>query len=91
LPDKACPPDAGRGGRRGNSDAVSILSRGIQNAAARRLAVPNLTTTVLTMTITGVAADLRAAFGGGESGRPGRASAPTRRPAGWRAFPARKG
>lgn len=31
----------------------------MQNAAARRLAVPDLTTTVLTMTITAVAADLR--------------------------------
>ena len=33
---------------------------GIQNAAARLLAVPDLTTTVLTMTLTGIAADLRA-------------------------------
>jgi uncharacterized membrane protein YoaK (UPF0700 family) len=32
---------------------------GIQNATARRLAVPDLTTTVLTMTLTGIAADLR--------------------------------
>jgi uncharacterized membrane protein YoaK (UPF0700 family) len=31
---------------------------GIQNAVARRLAVPDLTTTVLTMTLTGLAADL---------------------------------
>ena len=30
---------------------------GIQNAAARKLAVPDLTTTVLTQTITGIAAD----------------------------------
>jgi uncharacterized membrane protein YoaK (UPF0700 family) len=30
---------------------------GIQNAAARKLAVPDLTTTVLTLTITGIAAD----------------------------------
>jgi uncharacterized membrane protein YoaK (UPF0700 family) len=30
---------------------------GIQNTAARRLAVPDLTTTVLTMTLTGIAAD----------------------------------
>jgi uncharacterized membrane protein YoaK (UPF0700 family) len=34
---------------------------GIQNAVARRLAVPDLTTTVLTMTLTGIAADVRAA------------------------------
>jgi uncharacterized membrane protein YoaK (UPF0700 family) len=32
-------------------------SMGIQNAAARKLAVPDLTTTVLTMTITGITAD----------------------------------
>jgi uncharacterized membrane protein YoaK (UPF0700 family) len=32
---------------------------GVQNYAVRRLAVPDLTTTVLTMTLTGVAADLR--------------------------------
>jgi uncharacterized membrane protein YoaK (UPF0700 family) len=35
------------------------VATGIQNAAARRLAVPDLTTTVLTMTLTGIAADLR--------------------------------
>ena len=34
---------------------------GIQNATARRLAVPDLTTTVLTMTLTGIAADVRGA------------------------------
>jgi uncharacterized membrane protein YoaK (UPF0700 family) len=33
------------------------ISMGIQNAAARHLAVPDLTTTVLTMTITGISAD----------------------------------
>jgi uncharacterized membrane protein YhhN len=32
---------------------------GIQNTTARRLAVPDLTTTVLTMTLTGIAADVR--------------------------------
>ncbi len=36
------------------------IAMGIQNATARSLAVPDLTTTVLTMTLTGVAADLRA-------------------------------
>ena len=30
---------------------------GIQNAAARKIAVPDLTTTVLTLAITGIAAD----------------------------------
>jgi uncharacterized membrane protein YoaK (UPF0700 family) len=35
------------------------LAMGSQNATARRLAVPDLTTTVLTMALTGVAADVR--------------------------------
>jgi uncharacterized membrane protein YoaK (UPF0700 family) len=39
--------------------AVVAIAMGIQNATARRLAVPDLTTTVLTMTITGLAAELR--------------------------------
>jgi len=33
------------------------LAMGLQNAAARKIAVPDLTTTVLTLTITGIAAD----------------------------------
>jgi uncharacterized membrane protein YoaK (UPF0700 family) len=40
--------------------ALLALAMGIQNAVARRLAVPDLTTTVLTMTLTGIAADIRA-------------------------------
>ena len=40
--------------------ALLALAMGIQNAVARRLAVPDLTTTVLTMTLTSIAADLRA-------------------------------
>jgi uncharacterized membrane protein YoaK (UPF0700 family) len=40
--------------------ALLAVAMGIQNAAARRLAVPDLTTAVLTMTLTGIAADLRA-------------------------------
>jgi uncharacterized membrane protein YoaK (UPF0700 family) len=39
--------------------ALLAIGMGIQNAIARRLAVPDLTTTVLTMTLTGIAADLR--------------------------------
>lgn len=39
--------------------ALLALATGIQNAVARRVAVPDLTTTVLTMTLTGLAADLR--------------------------------
>jgi uncharacterized membrane protein YoaK (UPF0700 family) len=42
------------------------LAMGIQNAVARKLAVPDLTTTVLTLTITGIVADGRLA-GGAES------------------------
>jgi len=41
------------------------ISMGIQNASARKLAVPDLTTTVLTLTITGMAADSHLAGGGG--------------------------
>ena len=39
--------------------ALAGAALGLQNAAVRNLAVPDLTTTVLTMTLTGVAADLR--------------------------------
>jgi uncharacterized membrane protein YoaK (UPF0700 family) len=35
------------------------VAMGVQNAVVRRLSVPDLTTTVLTMTLTGIAADLR--------------------------------
>jgi len=41
------------------------ISMGIQNAAVRKMAVPDLTTTVLTLTITGLAADSTAAGGSG--------------------------
>jgi uncharacterized membrane protein YoaK (UPF0700 family) len=44
---------------------VLSLSMGAQNAMARKLAVHDLTTTVLTMTITGISADSRLAGGGG--------------------------
>ena len=40
--------------------AVLAVGAGVQNAVVRRLAVPDLTTTVLTMTLTGIAADIRA-------------------------------
>ncbi|MFF4219500.1 YoaK family protein [Streptomyces nondiastaticus] len=46
------------------------LGMGLQNAVARRLGVPDLTTTVLTLTLTGLAADSTAA--GGAAPRPGR-------------------
>jgi uncharacterized membrane protein YoaK (UPF0700 family) len=43
---------------------------GIQNATARKLAVPDLTTTVLTLTVTGIAAD--SVFAGGTGAMTGR-------------------
>jgi uncharacterized membrane protein YoaK (UPF0700 family) len=39
--------------------ALLALAMGTQNAVARKLAVPDMTTTVLTMTLTGIGADLR--------------------------------
>jgi len=45
------------------------LAMGLQNAAARRLGVPDLTTTVLTLTLTGLAADSRLAGGSGPDPR----------------------
>jgi len=53
------------------ADAIAALlaiAMGVQNAVARRLAVPDMTTTVLTMTLTGLGADLRAVFGGAARG-----------------------
>jgi uncharacterized membrane protein YoaK (UPF0700 family) len=46
------------------------FAMGLQNATARRLGVPDLTTTVLTLTITGVAADSH--FAGGTNPNVGR-------------------
>ena len=46
-------------GTRDAAVALAAIALGLQNAVARRLAVPDLTTTVLTMTLTGIAADLR--------------------------------
>ncbi len=50
--------------------ALLASGMGIQNAAARKLAVADLTTTVLTLTLTGVASDSRLV--GGEGGKIGR-------------------
>lgn len=44
------------------------LGMGVQNATVRRLGVRELTTTVLTMTLTGIAADARLAGGAGGTG-----------------------
>jgi uncharacterized membrane protein YoaK (UPF0700 family) len=43
--------------------ALVALAMGVRNATVRKIAVPDLTTTVLTMTLTGLAADSH--FGGG--------------------------
>jgi uncharacterized membrane protein YoaK (UPF0700 family) len=48
------------------------VAMGIQNATARKLAVPDLTTTVLTLTITGMSAD--SGLGGGSGSKSGRRS-----------------
>ncbi len=52
--------------------AMLALAMGIQNATVRRLAVPELTTTVLTMTLTGIGAD--SALAGGPGSKLGRRS-----------------
>jgi uncharacterized membrane protein YoaK (UPF0700 family) len=53
--------------------AVLAFGMGVRNATIRRLAVPDLTTTVLTMTLTGLAAD--SALAGGDSPRTARRAA----------------
>ena len=45
--------------------ALLALAMGVRNATVRRLAVPDLTTTVMTMTLTGLAADSPVAGGSG--------------------------
>ena len=52
----------------GYRDSLVVVlgaAMGLQNAVARRLAVPDLTTTVLTLTITGIGADSRVVGGAG--------------------------
>jgi uncharacterized membrane protein YoaK (UPF0700 family) len=60
---------AGAPGPLGRSLLLVLLSvpMGLQNAAVRRLAVPDMTTTVLTLTLTGIAAD--SSLAGGDSPR----------------------
>jgi uncharacterized membrane protein YoaK (UPF0700 family) len=43
--------------------ALTALAMGTRNAAVRKLAIPDLTTTVLTLTITGIGADSSLASG----------------------------
>jgi uncharacterized membrane protein YoaK (UPF0700 family) len=45
--------------------ALLALAMGVQNASAQRIAVPDLTTTVLTRTLTGLASEATLAGGGG--------------------------
>ena len=54
--------------------AMLALAMGVRNATVRTLGVPDLTTTVLTMTLTGLAADSRLAGGPGK-GSPRRTAA----------------
>jgi uncharacterized membrane protein YoaK (UPF0700 family) len=63
---------AGLAGARGPLAQATLLvllsvPMGLQNAVVRRLALPDLTTTVLTMTLTGIAAD--SSLAGGENPR----------------------
>jgi uncharacterized membrane protein YoaK (UPF0700 family) len=59
-----------QGGYRTGFVALLGVAMGVQNAAARKLAVPDLTTTVLTLTITGLGAD--SVFLGGPGSHAGR-------------------
>jgi len=66
------------GGRAAAAAPVALLAllgaaMGLQNAAVRRLAVPDVTTTVLTLTLTGIAAD--SSLAGGANPRLGRRAA----------------
>jgi uncharacterized membrane protein YoaK (UPF0700 family) len=63
-------PVGGGGARRYVVIAVLAAGLGLQNATVRRLAVADVTTTVLTLTLTGLAADSRLA--GGHNPRAGR-------------------
>ena len=47
--------------------AATALAMGTRNAVVRKLAIPDLTTTVLTLTVTGLAAD--SSFAGGDNPR----------------------
>jgi uncharacterized membrane protein YoaK (UPF0700 family) len=63
-------PVGGGGARRYVVIGLLAAALGLQNATVRRLAVPDVTTTVLTMTLTGLAAD--SWLSGGRSPRAGR-------------------
>jgi uncharacterized membrane protein YoaK (UPF0700 family) len=46
--------------------ALLAVAMGVRNATVRRLAVPDLTTTVVTLTLTGLAAESKLAGGSGK-------------------------
>jgi uncharacterized membrane protein YoaK (UPF0700 family) len=58
-------PEPIAGARRGAVVVALALAMGVQSAAARRIAVPDLPTTVLTLTLAALAADAAGAGGGG--------------------------
>jgi uncharacterized membrane protein YoaK (UPF0700 family) len=60
----------GGGGRSYVLIAVMALAMGLRNGTVRRIGVPDLTTTVLTMTLTGLASD--SSLAGGDNPRAGR-------------------
>lgn len=62
------------GGYRYALIAALGIAMGVQNASARAIAVPDLTTTVLTLTMTGIAAD--STLAGGQGSRAGRRLVP---------------
>jgi uncharacterized membrane protein YoaK (UPF0700 family) len=66
-------PAGGGGARRYVVIGLLAAALGLQNATVRRLAIPDVTTTVLTLTLTGLAADSR--FARGHSPRAGRRTA----------------
>ncbi|WP_327428337.1 YoaK family protein [Streptomyces sp. NBC_01236] len=52
--------------------SLTAFAMGLRNATVRKLGIPDLTTTVLTMTLTGLAADSRLAGGGSHPRSPRR-------------------
>lgn len=63
-------PVNGTFGQRWPIVALTALAMGTRNATVRKLGAADLTTTVLTLTLTGLAAD--SSFAGGDNPRPGR-------------------
>jgi uncharacterized membrane protein YoaK (UPF0700 family) len=63
-------PDIGAGWQRYSMIALLAFAMGVRNSMVRRLSIPDVTTTVLTGTLTGLAADSKLA--GGNNERAGR-------------------